>query len=74
MNSYKYTINLSEHISILRLSSKIEDLLIRNNICNLYELVNKNKNNLKKIGCTPNQINDIEIKSQLEGLDLNMKC
>lgn len=74
MSNSIYTIDLDKSISILRLSSEIEDLLKINNICTLYELINKNKNNLKKIGCTTDQINDIIIKLQLEGLDLNMKC
>ena len=41
-----------KNINILRLSSEIEDLLRINNICTLYELINKNKSYLKKIGCT----------------------
>lgn len=74
MISYSYKVDLKEDISILRLSSDITELLKSNKICTLYELVKKNRNNLRKIGCTPDQINNIIIKLQLEGLDLNMKC
>ncbi len=50
----KHQINKKDekNINILRLSSEIEDLLRINNICTLYELINKNKSYLKKIGCT----------------------
>ncbi len=68
-----YYIDIKQSIDILRLSTNTSKLLKNNNICTLYELIKKNKNNLKKIGCTPIQINEIEIKLQLEGLDLNMK-
>lgn len=68
-----YYIDIKQSIDILRLSSDTSKLLKSNNICTLHELIRKNKNNLKKIGCTPVQINEIEIKLQLEGLDLNMK-
>ncbi len=69
-----YNIDTRESIDTLRgISNSTRKLLKDNNICTLYELINKNKNNLKKIGCTPIQINEIEIQLQLEGLDLNMK-
>lgn len=52
MSNYVYAIDLEKNINILRLSSEIEDLLRINNICTLYELINKNKSFMKKIGCT----------------------
>lgn len=60
-----YTTNIEKSIDTLRLSAPIKEILKANNICTLYELTKKNKNNLKKIGCTPIQINEIEIKLQL---------
>ncbi len=68
-----YSIDLTKSIDKLELSKEIKELLKSNKICSLYELVKKNKNNLKKIGLNPNQISQVEIQLQLNGLDLNMK-
>lgn len=69
----KYGVNLKESIDKLKIDKEIKELLKSNKICSLYELVNKNKNNLKKIGLTSYQISQLEIQLQLNGLDLNMK-
>lgn len=68
-----YHIDLTQSIDKLEMPKELKELLKSNKICSLYELVNKNKNNLKKIGLTPNQISQVEIQLQLNGLDLNMK-
>lgn len=68
-----YSMDLTKSIDKLELSKEIKELLKSNKICSLYELVKKNKNNLKKIGLNPNQISQVEIQLQLNGLDLNMK-
>lgn len=68
-----YSIDLTKSIDKLELSKEIKELLKSNKICSLYELVKMNKNNLKKIGLNPNQISQVEIQLQLNGLDLNMK-
>ena len=68
-----YYIDMTQSIDILEVSSEIKKLLNDENICTLYELTEKNRSSLKKIGCTPVQIGDIEIQLQLNGLDLNMK-
>ena len=69
----KYCVDLKQSIDKLEISKEIKELLKSNKICSLYELVKKNKSNLKKIGLTPNQISQVEIQLQLKGLDLNMK-
>lgn len=68
-----YCMDLTKSIDKLELSKEIKELLKSNKICSLYELVKMNKNNLKKIGLNPNQISQVEIQLQLNGLDLNMK-
>lgn len=68
-----YSMDLTKSIDKLELSKEIKELLKSNKICSLYELVKMNKNNLKKIGLNPNQISQVEIQLQLNGLDLNMK-
>lgn len=70
---FNFYIDIKQKIDVLHLSTNILILLKQNNICTLYELIKKNKNDLKKIGCNSIQITEIEIKLQLEGLDLNMK-
>jgi|GEM_PF-3315344 hypothetical protein len=69
----KYCVDLKQSIDKLEIPKEIKELLKSNKICSLYELVKKNKSNLKKIGLTPNQISQVEIQLQLKGLDLNMK-
>lgn len=68
-----YCMDLTKSIDKLEISKEIKELLKSNKICSLYELVKMNKNNLKKIGLNPNQISQVEIQLQLNGLDLNMK-
>ncbi len=43
-----YYMDLTKSIDKLELSKEIKELLKSNKICSLYELVEKNKNNLKK--------------------------
>lgn len=57
----KYGVILKESIDKLKIDKEIKELLKSNKICSLYELVNKNKNNLKKIGLTSYQISQLEI-------------
>ncbi len=68
-----YCVDLKQSIDKLEISEEIKELLKSNKISSLYELVKKNKSNLKKIGLNPNQISQVEIQLQLKGLDLNMK-
>lgn len=70
---FNFYIDIKQNIDVLHLSTNILILLKQNHIFTLYELIKKNKNDLKKIGCNSIQITEIEIKLQLEGLDLNMK-
>lgn len=64
---------MSENIAVLDLDKEIEVILINNNINNINELWILNRNDLKKIGIKDNQINQIRIKLQLKGLDINKK-
>ncbi|HHT37884.1 MAG TPA: hypothetical protein GXZ95_00515 [Mollicutes bacterium] len=64
---------LEQEIKILDLSSDIENILIINNILFVKDLWVLNRKNLKEINLTDKQINEITIKLQLLGLDLNKK-
>lgn len=68
-----YCVDLKQSIDKLKIPLEVQKLLKSNKICSLYELVKKNKKQLKKIGLDPVQISQIEIQLQLQGLDLNMK-
>lgn len=57
----------------LNLEKSTIQILNENNIFNIKELWCQNKTGLKQIGCTPNQIKEIIISLQLNGLDLNKK-
>lgn len=59
-----------QSINRLNISSKIIKKLENNNIITLYELCSKTKTDLKKSNLTQDEINDIQIKLQLEGLNL----
>ena len=64
---------LEKDISILKLNNEIVDLLQKNKITKIESLVNKSKTELKNLGLMGYQISEIELKLQLEGLDLNGK-
>ena len=45
---FNFYIDIKQKIDVLHLSTNILILLKQNNICTLYELIKKNKNDLKK--------------------------
>lgn len=61
---------LEKNIEELKLNQDIITLLKKNKITKVKQLVNKTKSKLKDIGLLGYQITEIEIKLQLEGLDL----
>lgn len=61
---------LEENIERLNLKKDIEEILKKNNILKIKQLVSKTKTNLKTIGLLGYQISEIEIKLQLVGYDL----
>ena len=50
--------------------TKINKILKKNKIIKVKQLANKSKTKLKDIGLLGDQITEIEVKLQLEGLDL----
>ena len=62
---------LEKNIDILKLSKETVNILKENNIITIESLANQSKTNLKDIGLLGYQISEIEVKLQLEGLDLN---
>ncbi len=61
---------LDEDIEILKLKEDIVKILKKNKIIKVKQLANKTKTKLKDIGILGYQISEIEVKLQLEGLDL----
>lgn len=61
---------LDKDIEILKLNIDIVKILKKNKIIKVKQLANKTKTKLKDIGILGYQISEIEIKLQLEGLDL----
>lgn len=61
---------LDKDIEILKLNIDIVKILKKNKIIKVKQLANKTKTKLKDIGLLGYQISEIEIKLQLEGLDL----
>lgn len=61
---------LDKDIEILKLNLDIVKILKKNKIIKVKQLANKTKTKLKDIGLLGYQISEIEIKLQLEGLDL----
>lgn len=61
---------LDKDIDILKLNIDIVKILKKNKIIKVKQLANKTKTKLKDIGLLGYQISEIEIKLQLEGLDL----
>ena len=64
---------LKQSIDRLGLETKLINRLRENNINIVRDLWNTKRNDLKKIGLNDNDINQIMIKMQLQGLDLNKK-
>ena len=61
---------LEKDINILKLNNEIVDVLQKNKITKIESLANKSKTELKNLGLMGSEI---ELKLQLEGLDLNGK-
>lgn len=61
---------LDKDIEILKLNIDTIKTLKKNKIIKVKQLANKSKTKLKDIGLLGYQISEIEIKLQLEGLDL----
>ena len=64
---------MNKTLKDLNLEKGTIQILNDNNIYDVNELWCQNKTRLKAIGCTPNQIKEIIISLQLNGLDLNKK-
>lgn len=62
---------LEENIDLLKLNPETIMILKRNKISKIRILANKTKTELKNLGLLGYQISEIELKLQLEGLDLN---
>lgn len=65
--------NMSNLISSLNISKEIIDILKSNNIFTLDDLWKYKRQELKKLGLKDSMINQIVIKMQLIGLDLDNK-
>lgn len=64
-NKYK-----EQSINNLNIEGRILEILEKNNICNLSKLCEKSKTELKRFELTQKEIDKIEIKLQLMGLNL----
>ncbi len=62
---------LEKNIDILKLNNETVTILKKHRITKIESLANKSKTDLKKLGLMGYQISEIELKLQLEGLDLN---
>lgn len=62
--------NLLEKIDILMLETEIKKKLKKKKITNLKQLTNLKRKDLSKLEFNQYEIEQIEIKLQLEGLDL----
>lgn len=61
---------LEDNIDVLKLNSDIVEVLKKKKIIQVKQLANQSKTKLKDIGLLGYQISEIEVKLQLEGLDL----
>lgn len=61
---------LEKQISSLKLNQKIKNILSQNSINTIYKLCNNSRLELSSIGLTNEQINQIIIILELQGLDL----
>lgn len=64
---------LNSSIYALKLNDEIYTKLINNDILTILNLWNLNRKQLKKMKFTDNELNQIIIKMQLHGFDLNKK-
>lgn len=64
---------LNSSIYALKLNDEIYTKLINNDILTILNLWNLNRKQLKKMKFTDNELNQIVIKMQLHGFDLNKK-
>lgn len=64
---------LNSSISILGINSSIVKFLNKNNIDCISDLWSLKRNDLKQIGLNNDSINQVIIKMQLYGIDLNKK-
>lgn len=62
---------LEKNLDILKLDNETVTILKKHRITKIESLANKSKTDLKKLGLMGYQISEIELKLQLEGLDLN---
>jgi len=61
---------LEDDIDVLKLNADIVEILKKKKITQVKQLANQSKTKLKDIGLLGYQISEIEVKLQLEGLDL----
>lgn len=61
---------LEDDIDVLKLNADIVEILKKKKITQVKQLANQIKTKLKDIGLLGYQISEIEVKLQLEGLDL----
>lgn len=61
---------LEDDIDVLKLNADIVEILKKKKITQVKQLANQSKTKLKDIGLLGYQISKIEVKLQLEGLDL----
>lgn len=64
---------LNKDIIKLDLEAKLIEKLKNNSINTIQDLWKLKRNDLKKMGLNDNDINQIVIKMQLQGIDLNKK-
>lgn len=61
---------LENNIDVLKLNAETVEVLKNKKIIKVKQLANQTKTKLKDIGLLGYQISEIEVKLQLEGLDL----
>ncbi len=64
---------LNSSIDTLKLNNEVSTKLINNDILTVFNLWSLNRKQLKKMRLADNEINQIIIKMQLHGIDLNKK-
>lgn len=64
---------LDKNVSELELSSNLTEKLLNGKVFIVRDLWQKKRKDLKDMGLVDNEINQIMIKMQLHGLDLNRK-
>lgn len=66
-------LNLNANLSVIELDTKIINKLNNNDIKDINDLWKTSRTNLKKMGFNDSELNQISIKMQLHGMDLNKK-